>query len=54
MMANLNNVHRGLPQRLEYKILIVIERYQDSLRPNPYDTYFLTLPDNNLISFDFA
>jgi hypothetical protein len=54
MMANLNSVHRGLPQCLEYKIRIVIERDQDSLRPNPYDTYFLTARDNNFISLDFA
>jgi hypothetical protein len=48
-MANLNYVHRGLPQCLQYKIRIVIERDQDSLRPNPYDTYFLNIRDNNFI-----
>jgi len=53
MMANLHNVHRGahVPQCLEYKICIIIERDQDSLRPNPYDTYFLTVRDNNFIFF---
>ena len=53
-MANLNNVHRGVPQCLEYKIRIIIERHQDSLRPNPYDTFFLTVRDNNFVSFDVA
>jgi hypothetical protein len=54
MMAKLNNVHRGVPQCLEYKIRIVIERDQDSFCPNPYDSYFLNVRDNNFISFDVA
>jgi len=53
-MANLNNVHRGVPQCLEYKIHMVIERDQDSLCPNPYDSYFLAVRDNNFIPFDVA
>jgi hypothetical protein len=50
-MANRNNVYRGVyvPQCLEYKICMIIERDQDSLRPNSYDTYFLTVRDNNFI-----
>ena len=53
-MANLNNVHRGLPQFLEHKIRKGIQRDQNILRPNPCDTYLLTFRDNNFISLDVA
>jgi hypothetical protein len=46
IIANQNNVNRGVPQSPQYKISIVIETDQDSIRPNLYDTCFLTIDDS--------